>query len=258
MGDIDALMERLGRVMDRAGVPLYGSAPSDALDREPEGLRPKDFLPGARGVFCFGMPLPEGIYRCPDRSVEMYWRALNMHFRTMDELSLKAAMVVEEAGHTAIPVFACFPMEAPRRGELRGFLSLVRTAEACGLGKIGGNGLLFNVRYGPRLILGGIVTDAALPQLSRPDADGRGCPEGCSVCREKCPADAIGPQGRVDMAACIRHSTYAPIFSAVLGTGRVKPEEAGRLNLTTSVDEQNMNTCMVCVSECPYLRGIAA
>ncbi|HPI92538.1 MAG TPA: hypothetical protein PLT09_04325 [Deltaproteobacteria bacterium] len=257
MADMDALMERLDRLMDRAGVPLFGSGPSGALDREPEGLRPKDFLPDARGLFCFGMPLPEGIYRCPDRSVEMYWRALNMHFRTMDELSLHTAMMLEASGFTAAPVFACFPMEVRNKGELRGYVSLVRMAEACGLGKIGGNGLLFNARYGPRLILGGIVTEAALPQLSRPDADGRGCPEGCSVCREKCPAHAIGPQGKVDMAACIRHSTYAPIFSAVLGTGRVKTGEIGRLNLTTSVDEQNMNTCMACVSECPYLKGAA-
>ena len=47
-------------------------------------------------------------------------------------------------------------------------MSLVRMAEAVGIGAIGKNGLLFHSEYGPRLMLGGVITTAALPKTAWP------------------------------------------------------------------------------------------
>jgi epoxyqueuosine reductase len=255
MLDTAAVIKDIESVLSLARVPVYGVAPAMALENGAQGYRPTDLLPGAQSVVCFGVPMPQGIYRCASKPIEWYWRALPMRFRAADDLSLRVATVIEEAGFTSSPVFACFPLERRAGGELWGFASLVRMAEVCGIGRIGKNGLLFSSRYGPRLILGGVVTTAILPPTSFPERDEQGCPDDCFVCQEKCPIHAIDRSGRVNNAACSRYSTQPSIFIAMLQAKEYKPEEMQRLLNTAAVDEHNMNVCTACVSACPYSGG---
>lgn len=125
-------------------------------------------------------------------------------------------------------------------------------AESVGIGKTGRNGLLFNSRYGPRLILGGLVTSAALPEITWPDQKETGCPEGCFVCQENCPVKAIDKIGKVDRLACTRHSQKAPLFSYLMKTKTFDPADVPMLNHVTGVDDHAMYTCIKCVSTCPY------
>lgn len=126
-------------------------------------------------------------------------------------------------------------------------------AEAVGIGTIGKNGLLFNARYGPRLILGGVVTSAALPEIAWPNREDAACPEECFVCQEQCPVKAIDRHGKVDRLACIKHSMKSPIFSFLMRTKEFDVSDAGMLNLVTGVDDHSMYTCTKCVSACPRL-----
>jgi len=126
-------------------------------------------------------------------------------------------------------------------------------AEAAGLGKIGKNGLLFNSRYGPRLILGGIITTAQLPEMVLPHVEEKGCPEKCFVCQEQCPVGAIGKNGKVDRVACIKHSMKSPLFSYLMKNGSFDPSEIESLNHITGVDDHSIYTCIRCVSKCPYI-----
>ena len=141
-----AVIEDIERVLSRADVPVFGAAPAAMLENGAPGYRPTDLLPGAQSVLCFGVPMPQGIYRCASRPAEWYWRALPMCFRAADDLSLQVAVAIERAGFTSSPVFACFPLERRTGGELWGYASLVRMGEACGIGRIGKNGLLFSSR----------------------------------------------------------------------------------------------------------------
>ena len=252
------VIEDIESVLSLARVPVFGAAPAMTLENGAQGYRPTDLLPGAQSVVCFGAPMPQGIYRCASKPIEMYWRALPMRFRAADDLSLQVAAVIEEAGFTSSPIFACFPMDRLAGGELWGYASLVRMAEACGLGRIGKNGLLFNSRYGPRLILGGVVTTAVLPPTSFPERDEQGCPEDCFVCQERCPIHAIERSGKVNNAACSRYSTQPLIFTAMLKAREYKPEEVQRLLNTAALDEHNINVCTACVSACPYSGGHGA
>ena len=258
MDDMAGVIEEIARILSLARVPVFGAAPAMTLENGAPGYRPADLLPGAQSVVCFGAPMPQGIYRCASRPIEMYWRALPMCFRAADDLSLQVAAVIEEAGFTSSPVFACFPLERRAGGELWGYASLVRMGEACGIGRIGKNGLLFSSRYGPRLILGGVVTTAILPPTSFPERDEQGCPEDCFVCQERCPIHAIDRSGKVNNAACSRYSTQPSILTAMLQIKEYKPEELQRLLNTASVDEHNMNICTACVSSCPYSGGHGA
>jgi epoxyqueuosine reductase QueG len=165
---------------------------------------------------------------------------------------MQLSRIIEETGETAVPVFGCFPYDVKGKGDFRGYLPLVRMGELAGIGKKGKNGLLFNSRYGPRLILGGLVTSAILPEMTWPERNNTGCPEECIVCQENCPVGAIDKTGKVDRLACVKYSQKSPVFSHLIRTGNYDMSEAQILNHATGVDDHSMYTCIRCVSTCPF------
>jgi len=199
-----------------------------------------------------GIPVPKGIFKCKERANETYWRAANIYYRHIDSMLMQLARVIEETGETAVPVFGCFPYDVRGKGDFWGYLSLVKMGELTGIGRTGKNGLLFNSHYGPRLILGGLVTSAILTEMTWPERDNTGCPEGCNVCRENCPAEAIDKTGKVNRLACVRYSQKSPIFSYLIKTGNFDTSDVQLLNHVTGVDDHSMYTCTKCVSMCPH------
>jgi epoxyqueuosine reductase QueG len=132
-------------------------------------------------------------------------------------------------------------------------MSLIEMAEAVGIGKIGKNGLLFNSKYGPRLLLGGIITALSLPPIIWPEEDEKGCPQECFACQEQCPIKAIDKSGKVDRIACLKYSMKSPIFSSMMRTGEIPPQDVQMINHVTAVDDHSMYRCIQCVSVCPYM-----
>jgi epoxyqueuosine reductase QueG len=183
----------------------------------------------------------------------MYWRAANIYYRNIDAVLMRAASMIEKKGEVAVPVFGCFPYDIKRKGDFWGYLSLVRMGEAVGIGKTGKNGLLFNSKYGPRLLLGGIVTTAKLPSAASPKKDEKGCPKECFACQEQCPVKAIDKRGKVDRVACIKHSMRSPIFSNLMKAGNFGSEDVQMINHVTAVDDHSMYQCIKCVAVCPFL-----
>lgn len=250
---MNGLLEKIKEFTARHDIPVFGIGRASRLeDTAPQGYRPSDLLPAAKSMLCLGIPVPKGIFKCGARANETYWRAANTYYRNIDAMLMQVARIIEETGETAIPVFGCFPYDVRGKGDFRGFLSLVTMAELVGIGKPGGNGLLFNSHYGPRLILGGLVTTAALPEMTRPDQKNIGCPKDCHVCQENCPVGAIDKIGKVDRFACVIYSQKTPIFSYLMKTKTFDPADVPMLNHVTGVDDHAMYTCIKCVSTCPY------
>ena len=127
----------------------------------------------------------------------------------------------------------------------------MKMAEAVGIGKTGKNGLLIHSHFGPRLILGGLVTSAALPEISLPEKNTGGCPEGCRICQENCPVAAIDPIGKVDRSACLKHSMKSPLFTFLMKSKAFSQEEIEMVNQVTGVDDHSAYTCLQCVATCP-------
>jgi epoxyqueuosine reductase QueG len=152
-----------------------------------------------------------------------------------------------------VPVYGCFPYDIKGKGDFWGYMCLVKIAEAAGIGRVGKNGLLFNSKYGPRLLLGGIVTTASLPAMAWPEKDEKGCPENCFVCQEECPVKAIDRSGRVDRVACTKYSSRSPIFSHMMKTSESPHQDVQIINHLTAVDDHSMYQCIKCVSVCPYM-----
>lgn len=247
------MIEKIKEVFSPKNIPVFGIGKAAFLEHEPPGYRPFDMLPQAKSLLCLGMPVPRGVFKCGDRSEWMYWRAANIYYRTMDAVLMRVSSLIEEKNETAVPAYSCFPYDIKGKGDFWGYLSLVRMAEAAGIGKVGKNGLLFNSQYGPRLLLGGIITTASLPTMAWPEKDEKGCPKDCFTCQEQCPVKAIDRSGKVDRVACLKHSMRSPIFSHFMGMGNTKAEEVQMINHVTAVDDHSMYRCIQCVSVCPHM-----
>jgi epoxyqueuosine reductase len=76
-------------------------------------------------------------------------------------------------------------------------------AQEAGLGWIGKNGCLIHERFGSWLLLGALITDAALaPDAPHPDRCGD-----CALCIPACPTEAIREPRYVDSGRCIAYHT---------------------------------------------------
>ena len=188
---MQTLVEQITSLAEREDVPVLGTAEAAVMDDEPPGARPSDLLPGAKGLLCFGLPVPAGVYQQSIRATDAVWRSQSLYYRRLDGLSVRFAALLEESGERALPVFGCAPFRLNARGEIRGSLNQLRMGEAAGLGIVGRSGLLLHARYGPRLMLGGVVTTAALPVMRRGTVTEPGCPPDCRICVDVCPVGAV-------------------------------------------------------------------
>jgi epoxyqueuosine reductase QueG len=245
--------EELKKFFLQYHIAVFGITSAKSLGNEPLGYRPSDMLKSAESIVCLGIPVPKGLFKCQERSEWMYWRAANIHYRNIDMVLMQVCNIIEEKGEVAVPVYSCFPYDIKGKGDFWGYMSLINMAEAAGIGKIGKNGLLFHSKYGPRLLLGGIVTTASLPAMAWPKKDEKGCPESCFVCQHQCPVGAIDQIGKVNRVACIKYSTKSPIFSNLMKTANIGSEDVQMINHLTAVDDHSMYRCIKCVSVCPYM-----
>jgi len=249
------IIEKLTSLFTLHNIPVFGIARASLLQDEPSGYRPHDILASAKSFLCLGIPVPKGIFKSEERSQWMYWRAASVYYRNIDMLLMRACSIIEEMGEgdLAVPIYTCFPYDIKGKGDFWGYVSLVKMAEAAGIGKVGKNGLLFSSRYGPKLLLGGIVSTAKLSSTASPEKDEKGCPEDCYICQEQCPVKAIDKSGKVDRVACIKYSMRSPIFSNLMKAGNFGSEDVQIINHVTAVDDHSMYQCIKCVSVCPYM-----
>ncbi|NQT55071.1 MAG: epoxyqueuosine reductase [Desulfobacteraceae bacterium] len=245
--------EKLKAFFNQNRIPVFGIEKADQLEAEPPGNRPSDLLESAESILCMGVPIPKGIFLCARSSEQMYWRTVNVFYRNIDAALIRAASIIEETGGIAVPVYGCYPFDIKGRGDFWGYLSLVKMAQTVGIGKMGKNGLLFNAEYGPRLLMGGIVTTLKLPPMAWPQRDEKGCPEECTVCQDQCPASAIDKSGRIDRLACVKYSMKSPIFSHFMRFQEVNTEDVQMINHITAIDDHSWYSCIRCVSVCPYI-----
>ncbi len=247
------IMEEMKNLLSQNHIPVFGIAKASSLEKEPSGYRPSDMLASAKSILCFGIPVPKGIFKSEERSEWMYWRAASIYYRNIDMVLMRACSIIEEKGEVAVPIYACFPYDIKGKGDFWAYVSLVKMAEAVGIGKVGKNGLLFSSKYGPKLLLGGMITTASLPAMAWPERDGRGCPEECNICQEQCPVKAIDKSGKVDRVACLKYSMRSPLFSNLMKAGHFGSEDAQVINHVTAVDDHSMYKCIQCVSVCPLM-----
>jgi epoxyqueuosine reductase QueG len=170
------------------GVEVCGIAETERFAKAPEGFHPTDILPGAKSVIVYGRHFPKSLFAAATNAPYTLFR--NKLIDIVDNISVRLSAQMEKEGLMAVPIPSSEPYESwdPEQRHGRGILSLKHAAQLAGLGFIGRNTLLINQKYGNRLWLGAVITDAL---LKSDPLDLDECPDGCSLCRDSCPQSAL-------------------------------------------------------------------
>lgn len=187
----------LGQGMDIVGVARAEDIPASFPPRPASAV-----LPGARSMVVLGMRVLRGSLESPNPRVT--FACIDTVYGEVDRAALHLGKLIEDHGYRAALVASIGPIEMSRESRgLVGELSLKHAGQAAGLGVIGTSRLLLTPRWGPRVRLAGVVTDAPLEPDPSLEADY--C-AGCNICAQSCPSGAISEQGKVDVMKCVRHS----------------------------------------------------
>jgi epoxyqueuosine reductase len=262
------------------GADLVGFASSARMDsRVPPAERPSRISTDLRTIVVLGMRLGPGIMGARDLTLRQF-AAGNVHYRLERATRLLAYRLEENYQALAAIVPALLVnfgtksagTNAPA-GQAALFLRLA--AVEAGLGTLGLNQMLLTPRFGPRVVLGAVMTDLDLP-CDEPLVDDLCLGlEACGRCAAICPEQAIplrapehAPLAAVrglDEPACLRASQpYGPdafvehvkrVFLAPTQAERIR-QARGRTSALMFhhmlVARQATYTgCMACEQVCP-------
>ena len=239
--DIEAFFAHEGvDVSSRVGI-------EDLTDADRASVR--EFLPAARSVIVFGKEVPAPVYRMPEREKtrEMFRIAASL-----DETASRLAgcLDAEHIPARVIPLY--FPVRDVDE-KVQGIVRFKQIAASAGLGDIGKNTLLLHRRFGPRLLLAGVVTGE--PASGKTAAAAPVC-TGCGACIRACPAGALGPAG-VDAFRCrnVRAWVPPPVVPAAKWLLRRQFLLRSAAPLAPLVARAATIRCSRCVTECPMFPG---
>jgi len=243
------IKDEIGSYLHNKGITLLGVAAAKYLPSISEGFSPQTLLEGARSVICYGVQIPKGIIHAKSFNLTLYWRYCNTQYRTLDSVSIRLCMFLEEKNCSATPIYSCFPWKIVNR-EFWGHLPLVYWAEEAGLGRLAKCGLVVTPQWGTRILLGGVVTSLELEPDEKLSEDI--CPSNCFDCIDVCPAKAIKRTGKVDHNLCIRYSSSNPLLALVLGNQETRKNYSFDTLLNTiAVDDHGTYSCFECLRACP-------
>jgi NAD-dependent dihydropyrimidine dehydrogenase PreA subunit len=176
------------------------------LDRPEVADQRADILaafPHARTLVSFVCRMNRENIRTPARSIA------NLEFHHAgdhtNEVARRIVAALGERGFRAMNAGSMgFPMEMDRFPGKIWVVSHKPVAVAAGLGRMGIHRNVIHPRFGNFILLGTVVTDAAVDRCSRP-LDYNPCLE-CKLCVAACPTGAIGADGHFDFSACYTHN----------------------------------------------------
>ena len=193
----DRLTVRLKSLTKSEGADLVGIAPVQRFRNVPKGYAPKDILRSAKFTITLGIHLLDSVVETtPSREYAIHTRVVNSE---LNRIAYRIARFLEDSGYVAIPIPASYPSDSSKH---MGDLSHRHAAVFAGSGQIGRNNLLITPRYGPRVRLVTLVTNA--PLKSGPPLKLDIC-EGCDICIRACPAGAL-KNGKTDKKKCRAYS----------------------------------------------------
>lgn len=171
------------------GADKCGISSIERFKDAPAGFHPVDIWSDCKSVVVFLKSMPRLAIQTENPIV--YSHTAYTLYTSLDRLGLDLCLKLQGVGVDAIPVPTDVPYlywnEELKRG--MGILSLRHSAYNAGLGIMGRNTLLITPEFGNMVYLGAVLIDA------RPDEDPLiedfSCPDGCSLCMDSCPVNAL-------------------------------------------------------------------
>ncbi len=237
------------------GVDVFSEVSLDALSDEDRDAV-VHFFPTAQSVIVFGREVPVPVYRMPPKEKT---REMVRIAEALDTTAIRLAALLKAEQVPARPVPLYLPVKMVN-GRIQGVVRLKQVAAAGGLGSLGRNTVLLTPRFGPRLLLSGVVSGRRV-QESRQVKSSAGRKEaplckGCGRCIRTCPAGALGPEG-VDAFRCRDVSAWVPPILVpaakwILGRSIVQKCMAP---LAPWFARRATMPCSLCVTGCPNFSG---
>jgi epoxyqueuosine reductase len=214
------------------------------------------FFPAAQSVIVFGKEVPVPVYRMPPKEKT---RGMLRIAEALDNTAVRLAGSLEAEKVPAKPVPLYLPVKIAD-GRVQGVVRLKQVAAAGGLGSQGRNTVLLNPRFGPRLLLSGVVTGRRVQDSPEAGlyAGRKEAPDctGCGRCVKVCPQGALGPDG-VDAFRCRTVSAWVPPF--LVPAAKWMLERTLLLKCMAPLAPWIARTatirCSLCVTECPNFSG---
>ena len=182
------------------GIDDIGIGNIERFENAPPLMSVKSYFPNAKSVIAVVMRIPRGSYRGIEEGTHWHnytfysYNKLNTIIRP--RLTYELSRFIEDFGWEAVPHYPGVPERNPKRepvapGKLPSDIvpSIRIVAAGTGVGEIGHSKVFLNKKFGPRLRLGLIFTDAVL----EPDPileTGTICSH-CGACVRECPGGAI-------------------------------------------------------------------
>lgn len=207
------------------GIDLVGITPVNRLDGAPEGRRPRDILPTAESVIVAAIHVLDSVWDLPYTRYE-YTNQFFVLNSILNKTAFKVSRYLESQGYRSIPIPAAYPRINKLIG---GVLSHRHAAVEAGLGEIALNNMLTTPRFGSRVRLVSIVTEA--PLKPDPAYEGKMCEKMWDKCKfacvQNCPVQAITKEGVTDKTGCLFYQE------------QIMPWSSTELR------------CGICISSCP-------
>lgn len=218
----DILSNKVKELALDIGADLVGITSNEAFTEAPEGHRPEDILENAKSVIVIAIGLPEACFdSAPSREYSIAYVAAN---NELNRMAFRIAKFLQNEGHRAVQIPATMPYDYKTN---MGDLSHRHAGYLSGIGDFGKNSLLLSEKYGPRMRLVTIVTNA---ELSSDRLANRNFCESCEKCIESCPSGALKGALEVDKRKC----------------------DAQHLKVGKSLDLEDWEQiCGVCIKVCP-------
>jgi epoxyqueuosine reductase len=190
-------------IKDRAkelGIDDIGIGNIERFDNAPPLMSVKNYFPAAKSVIAIVMRIPRGSYRGIEEGTHWHNYTFYAYNRLntviLPSVTYELSRFIEDFGWEAVPHYPAVPERNPVRdpvapGKLPPNIvtSIRLVAAGTGVGEIGHSKVFLNKKFGPRLRLSLIFTDAELEPDPILDT-GTICIH-CGACAHQCPGNAI-------------------------------------------------------------------
>jgi epoxyqueuosine reductase QueG len=229
-----ALTARLKRHVARWGGDLCGVA--DLTPFREYATIPADLLEPFTRAVSIAVRVPAGVFETVvDRPTPLYAAVYLTANRLLDDIAFRAASSLQDEGFRSLPVPASQVLD---RELWRGAITHKAVARMAGIGWQGKNLLLITPKYGSRVRLVTVLTDAPLAS----DGPVKNRCGTCTACRDACPAGAIRGVGTKD-----RYASRAEALVFERCRDRLTQQNA-------KLPDVGVPICGVCIRVCPFGR----
>ena len=171
------------------GADLCGIACAASFRDAPEGNRPEDIYSKCKSIVVFAKRMPpESMFA---ESCVPYTSLFDIFTRQLDDIGTQICEALEHMRMGAVNIPSDGPYEYwdNEKQYGRGILSMRHAGYLAGLGVLGRNTLLTNMKLGNIIQLGSVLVDTEL-EPDKP-AEYSLCPDDCRLCIEACPTNAL-------------------------------------------------------------------